>query len=197
MGKTKNPGRRPKNSTDLKAEIIKAAKISFAQLGYEKSTIRHIAEIAKVDPSLIMHYYKTKEILFAESMEPPVEAQAIMNLLKVIPKETWGAAITEILLGEGKKTFPQSILGLIRAASTEEKAAQILKKTYEQQFLNSFKSINLDNFAIRSNLMSSLITGLIFTGEIVNLDGFKKASAEKKKKILAELIQNILTFKID
>ena len=49
---------------ETKARILDAAQIAFADKGYARAVVRDIAEIADVAPSLIIHYFGTKEALF-------------------------------------------------------------------------------------------------------------------------------------
>lgn len=59
--------------------ILGAARASFAEHGYDRSTIRRIAGEAGVDPSLVIHYFGTKEELFAASVELPLGPEELVN----------------------------------------------------------------------------------------------------------------------
>jgi AcrR family transcriptional regulator len=63
--KSKNP----RNSGATKARILEAAREAFATLGYERATVRTIAEMAHIHPSMVMRYYASKESLFAASSQ--------------------------------------------------------------------------------------------------------------------------------
>jgi AcrR family transcriptional regulator len=56
-----------RNSTATKARILEAAREAFATLGYERATVRTIAQMANIHPSMVMRYYANKEGLFAAS----------------------------------------------------------------------------------------------------------------------------------
>ncbi|MCP2328287.1 AcrR family transcriptional regulator [Hamadaea flava] len=43
--------------------ILAAARKSFAEVGYERTTIRSVAGAARVDPALVMQYFGAKEEL--------------------------------------------------------------------------------------------------------------------------------------
>jgi AcrR family transcriptional regulator len=45
--------------------ILAAARQMFAELGYDRTTIRAVAKAAGVDAGLVMHYYGTKDELLA------------------------------------------------------------------------------------------------------------------------------------
>lgn len=56
-----------RNSKVTKARILEAAGAAFATLGYERATVRTIAQMANIHPSMVMRYYGNKEGLFAAS----------------------------------------------------------------------------------------------------------------------------------
>jgi hypothetical protein len=56
-----------KNSTATKTRILEAAREAFATLGYARATVRTIARMANIHPSMVMRYYTNKEGLFAAS----------------------------------------------------------------------------------------------------------------------------------
>src|SRR6478609_2891950 len=58
-------GRRPGPST-TRAEILAAARASFAELGYDATSVRGIAARACVDPALVHRFFGSKdEVLLA------------------------------------------------------------------------------------------------------------------------------------
>ena len=63
-------GRRPGESGTREA-ILTAARGAFAELGYDRATIRGIAAVAEVDPALVLHYFTSKERLFGAALEIP------------------------------------------------------------------------------------------------------------------------------
>lgn len=64
---------------ETKARILDAAQIAFADKGYARAVVRDIAEIAEVAPSLIMHYFGTKEALFDAAFAKALDMTAILS----------------------------------------------------------------------------------------------------------------------
>jgi len=60
---------RPRRSDATRAAILAAARERFAADGYERATIRAIAETAGIDPAMVMRYYGSKEKLFATAAD--------------------------------------------------------------------------------------------------------------------------------
>jgi AcrR family transcriptional regulator len=53
--------------------ILAAARQIFAELGYDRTTIRAVAAAAGVDVGLVMHYFGSKGLLFAQAAEVPAD----------------------------------------------------------------------------------------------------------------------------
>ncbi|WP_345395616.1 TetR/AcrR family transcriptional regulator [Nonomuraea salmonea] len=51
------------------ARILDAARSLFADMGYERATIRAVAKSAGVDPALVMQYFGSKQELFQRAVE--------------------------------------------------------------------------------------------------------------------------------
>jgi AcrR family transcriptional regulator len=62
----RRPGRRT-GGTDSRAEILRAARARFIDVGYRASTMRMIAADADVDPALISYFFGSKRELFGEA----------------------------------------------------------------------------------------------------------------------------------
>ncbi len=70
-------GRRP-GAPDTRAEVLAAARASFAEKGFRGTTIRAVAAAAGVDPALVHHYFGTKDDLFVAALEIPVDPREIL-----------------------------------------------------------------------------------------------------------------------
>lgn len=66
---TRRRGPREAGAPDAREEILEVARRLFSTEGYHGATLRRIASGAGVDPSLLLHYFGSKEGLFAESVE--------------------------------------------------------------------------------------------------------------------------------
>ena len=187
-------GRRPAGTSDTRADILAAAKASFAQVGFDRTTIRGIAEVARVDPALVMHYFGSKAQLFVACVEVPQEALSIFDILDSVPTEAWGTSIAEVLIPDtGSVAFNPTLVGVIRSASSEPAAAAMIAAMYEQQFLVHLRRMKLSDPAARATMMSSIVIGLAFTGEVVGLPGFTKAPVSRQRALLAAVFQQVLT----
>ena len=68
-------GRRP-GGVDTRQAIVEAARVDFAEQGYDGTSLRGIARRAEVDPALVHHYFGGKPQLFAAVMDIPADPAA-------------------------------------------------------------------------------------------------------------------------
>jgi AcrR family transcriptional regulator len=77
---TKRRGRRQGEPVSRDA-VLAAAKQRFATEGYEKTTLRAIAQDAHVDPSMVLYLFGSKESLFRESLRLILDPDVLVAAL--------------------------------------------------------------------------------------------------------------------
>jgi AcrR family transcriptional regulator len=77
---TKRRGRRQGEPVSRDA-VLAAAKQRFATEGYEKTTLRAIAQDARVDPSMVLYLFGSKEELFRESLRLILDPDVLVAAL--------------------------------------------------------------------------------------------------------------------
>ena len=71
-------GRRP-GGTRTREDIAVAAARQFAELGYDRTTLRSVAQEAGVDPALVARFYGSKPRLFTTVMRLPFEPSLVVE----------------------------------------------------------------------------------------------------------------------
>ena len=194
MRKTLPPGRPRLSSVDRQALIKKTASKLFSEVGYEKTTIRLVAETCAVDPKLVMHYFGNKQQLFMATVRVPSEVNAALTLLKLTPKNQWGKRIADVIWLAQKSGAFQTLVGIIRASATEPAVAQTFKEFYlENLLMPMVNGLDIDHKELRAIMMSSLMAGYVFNLEVVGLFDEVKTSERSRKKLFGSLVQTILT----
>lgn len=192
-----SPGRPRGSARNRQEQILKAATKQFADIGYDKTTIRSVAEAAEVDPKLVMHYFKNKQKLFMASVKVPSEVGAALTILKLTPRASWGKRMADVIWLAQKSGAFQTLVGIIRASSSEPEAAAMFKEFYlENMLVPMINQLEVDNKELRAIMMSSLMAGFVFTKEIVGVSDFSKARDKQQKQLFAAMIQTILTTKL-
>jgi AcrR family transcriptional regulator len=189
-----SPGRPRSSSSDRAQQILQAAAQLFADLGYDKTTIRLVAESAGVDPKLVMHYFGNKQRLFMSTVKVPMEVGKAITLLKLVPKRTWGKRIADVIWMAQKSGSLQTIVGVIRASASEPEAAEMFREFYlENLLLPIVNSLAVDHKELRAVMMSSLMAGYVFTHQIVGIEDYVTAKDRTRKQLFAAIVQTMLT----
>jgi AcrR family transcriptional regulator len=111
MAKT---GRRP-GPTQTREQIVLVARDQFAERGYAQTTIRSIAEAAGVHPALLHHYFGTKEALYRDALDLPVDPGEVLGRLL---EETPPGAFAEAFARHAITTWRDPDSGAAMRATT-------------------------------------------------------------------------------
>src|SRR5215212_12090458 len=122
----RGPGRRPGESQTRQA-ILAAARTQFAAHGWDGATVRAIARDADVDPSLVLHFYGSKAVLFTAATTWPFETDAAVEQIVPGPREQLGRRMAEFFLSIWEDpSRREPIMAMLRAATTNPQAADLL-----------------------------------------------------------------------
>ena len=194
-------GRRAGDSGTREA-ILQAARLQFADRGYDGATIRAIAAAAAVDPALVHHFYGTKERLFAAAMRLPF-----------VPSEVITAALTEGGWADGESVGEHLVktaltvwdhagvraafVGILRSALTSEQAATMLREFITEAILRPVAAVASDTdperTPFRSSLVGSQMLGLALTRYVVQLGPLAVAAPDELAAAIGPTIDRYLT----
>ncbi|MEV4809621.1 TetR family transcriptional regulator [Micromonospora avicenniae] len=180
---------RPRRSDATRAAILQAARDRFAAEGYERATIRAIAADARIDPSMVMRYYGSKEGLFAAAAEFDLR----LPDLTTVPPGQLGEVLVRHFLDrwEGDET----LAALLRAASTNPGAADRMRAIFADQITEAVAALGTDpaTAARRAGLVAAQTLGLAFTRYIVRLPPMVAMAPEELVAWIAPSLQRYLT----
>jgi AcrR family transcriptional regulator len=187
-------GRRP-GETKTREAILDAATRSFAALGYDRATVRAIARDAGVDPALVMHFFPTKDLIFAAVMDLPFDAErALADVLAGERDELAVRLVRRFLsLWEDPETGP-AMLGLLRSATSYDTAAERLRELVVARILQPIAgAIDTPEAELRSDLVSAQLVGLAFVRYALRVEPIASAEPEALVAALAPTVQRYLT----
>lgn len=180
---------RARRSDATRAAILRAARERFAADGYERATIRAIAADARIDPSMVMRYYGSKEGLFAAAAEFDLR----LPDLGAVPPDRLGETLARhfVRRWEGDET----LAALLRAASTNPAAAERMRGVFAEQLAAEVARFGTDpaTTARRAGLVASQILGLAFTRYIVGLPPVVEMAGDELVAWVAPTLQRYLT----
>jgi len=192
------PGRPTRDAGSKREAIAKAAAELFNSIGFDKTTIRLIAQKAQVDPKLVNHHFGSKDELFAEVLSLPPQADGAMVIIRERPKQEWGKLIVELLVDEMGTVRVPRLVGVIKSASNSSFVAKVIREFYLKQSMEPLLAkLGIDHPKERASILASLLLGLTFSDQVLEVPVGDKNQISTRKKLLAETIQMILTMSLD
>src|SRR5687768_3706965 len=188
----KRSGRRPGPTTTREA-IAEAARRQFAELGYDRATLRAIASKAGVDAALVVRFYGSKDALFREVMAlPPAVAEAIAGLAEG-PRATVGRRLAGVIVAMLEDPRSRSIvLGRIRSASSHPDAAALVRETVTRDIGRLVAAVTDDEPETRAVLVGSQIVGLALARHVVRVEPLASLPAADVVDYIAPVFQHYL-----
>ncbi|MFB7337799.1 TetR family transcriptional regulator [Streptomyces adustus] len=187
-------GRRPGESVTREA-ILEVARRKFADLGYDRTTMRGVAADADVDASVVSHYFGSKQGLFTAAAALPFEPEAVLAELLDGPRETIGHRLATHALRIVETTDGRlQITGLIRAAASDENAARMLRDRITGELLLPLaQELDSPDAQLRAALASSQMVGLIMARHITGLQVLADTDAAVLADAIGPTLQRYLT----
>jgi AcrR family transcriptional regulator len=185
-------GRRP-GPTQTREAIVRAARGQFAELGYDRASIRGIARQAGVDPALVLRFYGSKDGLFREAMAlPPAAAEALEGLADE-PRDTIGRRFAELVVGllENPETRP-IVLGRIRSAVSHPEAAALVRETVTRDVGRLTAALTDDEPEVRAVLAGAHLVGLATARYVVLVEPLASMPAADVIDYVAPTFQRYL-----
>ncbi|MFE9440165.1 TetR family transcriptional regulator [Streptomyces sp. NPDC006602] len=125
-------GRRPGDS-GTREHILEAALRLFADRGYARTTIRAIAEDARVDPALVHHFFTNKEGVFEAAVNSSFSVSTSFDSAPALHSDTAEAAWiaqTYFSFWENEKTR-YAMTAIYRAGLADSATSEVLRARVE------------------------------------------------------------------
>jgi AcrR family transcriptional regulator len=184
-------GRRP-GGPDTRGEILAAARTSFADRGFDRTTIRGVAADAGVDPALVHHYFGNKEDLFLAALEVPIDPRTLIPEVFLPGLEGVGERLVRTFLGvwDGPENN-QALVAFIRTAFVADETAELLRNGIEAVVLRAVipQLRPAGDAEVRATLVASQMAGLIMARYVVRIEPLASLPAEDVVSWVAPNIQ--------
>ena len=176
-----------RKSDRTRAAILDAARTMFAKHGYEGTTVRAIAELASIDPSMIIRYFGGKDGLFSLASKVDIGLPAIDSAAPVPVGELLVGHFLDLWEGSGKD---MGLVILLRAAATNEEAAERIRTIFREQILPAAARLGDPSTAeVRAGLVVSQLFGLALCRYILAIPPVAAMSREEILEYLAPVVE--------
>jgi len=186
--RTSGSGRK---SDRTRASILEAARTQFQQQGYDRTSIRSVAAAARIDPSMVMRYYGSKQGLFAAA----AHVDLLLPDLSAVPPRRRGRALIEHFIRRWEGDLSDDVLMLLlRSAVTDDGAAERLRTVFQEQLVAALGAVHPPDEALRrAGLVASQTLGVALGRYLLRLPGLADRAADDLVADLAPTIQRYLT----
>jgi AcrR family transcriptional regulator len=195
--KAKKTGRRPGDSGSRDA-IAVAARAQFAETGYDRATMRAIAQRAGVDPALVLHFFGSKEGLFREVMAMPPAFTDALASLATGPRETVGRRLAEVVVAALENPATRAVVvGRIRSATSHAEAAELVRQTVTRDLMALASALTDDHPEARAAFAAVQVVGVTLVRYIVAVEPLASMPPNELVDAMAPAFQRCLVEPLD
>lgn len=183
-------GPRPQEAT--REAILEAARNTFADLGFDRGTMRAIAAAAGVDPALIHHYFGTKEELFAAAVHLPLPPDRLVDEVFADGVDQAGRRLSEMFFRVWETPEArQALTGQLRLALAggEPPLRDFLSVTMLPRVASRLRGTDRK---LRASLAASHLVGVALARYVIRLEPLASAPVAKIVELVAPRVQGYL-----
>lgn len=186
-------GRRP-GAPDTRAEVLAAARSSFAEKGFRGTTIRAVAATAGVDPALVHHYFGSKDDLFVAALRIPVDPREVLAPVVAAGPDGAGERLLRTFLGVWDDPEVQpALVALVRSIMSDDTGGLVRDAFIPVVIGPVLASLVADRPEARIPLVVSQMVGLIVTRYVVAIPQMVAMPADDVVARVAPTLQHYLT----
>jgi AcrR family transcriptional regulator len=186
-------GRRP-GAGDTRDDVLRAARELFAEVGFERATIRAIAARAEVDPALVLHWFGTKDDLLAAALELPVDVEQLTADLDP-DSDLLGVEIARRMLStiDANPELRARMAAMLRTGLGHEHAAAALRDLISRSVLPTLgRFARPEDRALRVTLVGTHVSGLMLGRYVLRVPGLADAPIDQVVAAVGPVLQHYL-----
>lgn len=186
-------GRRP-GPNSSRETILVAARRQFAEHGYDRASLRAIADEAGVDQKLIAHFFGSKQKLFVAAIGLPFNPAEMLPRVLAGERKQLGRRLADLLFSVlDDPAFNQRLTGVVRAAAAEPEVARMMREFLTREvFAPTAELLGNDDALLRANLVGSQIVGLVMARFVVELEPLASTPTRIVADAVAATLQRYL-----
>jgi AcrR family transcriptional regulator len=186
---------KPTKSQRTRAAILRAAQELFAELGYERTTVRDIGARASIDPAMVMRYFGSKDELFARATAFDLK---LPDLTRIKPTQFGQTLVRHFLeLWEGSLSNG-SLTILLRASASNDDAAAKMRTIFGSQVMPMLAQVTARaELPTRAGLVSSQLLGLALCRYVLKVPPVVAMPPEQVIRWIGPTLQRYITGKLE
>ncbi|WP_447006178.1 TetR/AcrR family transcriptional regulator [Saccharothrix isguenensis] len=146
---------RPRDAGATKAALLDAATELFGERGFDRTTVRDIANLAGVNQALLFRYYGSKDALFAT-----VLATQSRELLEDSPAEHLLRTVLLRMLEEKPRREDHPLYAVLRS-SHHDSAVDVVRQQLGEEYSRALASLtDAEDAELRADLVLAWVVGI-------------------------------------
>lgn len=188
------PGRW-RTGEESRRRVLEAARSSFAERGYDRTTVRQVAAAARVDPAMVHYFFGTKARLFAAAMQLPVNpADEVATVLEAGVDGLGERMARHFLCVWDDEVSAEPLAALIRSAPTDDQSAGMLREFVRRELAGKFAAVlGPEDPELRAELLGAQLIGLALARYVVRIEPLASADAATVARWVGPALQTYLT----
>ncbi|WP_396837149.1 TetR family transcriptional regulator [Mycobacterium sp. ITM-2016-00317] len=185
-----------------KDTVLAVAKLRFAKDGYEKTTLRAIADEADVDPSMVLYLFGSKEQLFRESLRLIIDPEVLVAALTGADggDADIGTRVVRTYLGIWESPESAESMQVMLSSATSNPDAHEAFRSFMQHYVLTAVSGELGGgpqARLRAMLAASSLVGTALLRYVLKVAPLSELSAEEVVRLVAPTVTRYLTADAD
>jgi AcrR family transcriptional regulator len=175
--------------------LIEVAQREIAERGCTGVSMRSIAARANVDPSLVRHYFGSKQNLLLQATHVSLDAdELVAEALRGTPAGI-GRRTVKLLLGlcDDPRTAARTLVGFSAPLSVPESAEPKETAYLQPVFRKMTEQVSPDRKELRASLISAQILALVIGRYLVRDPLLAGSSQQELSRIIGRTVQEYLT----
>jgi AcrR family transcriptional regulator len=179
--------------------VLRAAKQRFAVEGYEKTTLRAIADDAHVDPSMVLYLFGSKAELFRESLRLIIDPEALAAAL-ADGAEDIGTRLVRTYLGIWEHPDTAASMVVMLQSATANSDAHEAFRAFMQTYVLTAVSGALgggEQARLRAMLAATNLVGTAILRYVMRVAPLATLPTEDVVKLIAPSVTRYLTAPVE
>ncbi len=187
-------GRRKKSARSARLDIVHAAGSLFLKRGLSEVTVRGIAREARVDPGLVLYYFRSKEDLALEALGATIQPlMAGVFQAGPIRRGAGAAAVLRFLRFWDAHSRGSAFAGLFHSAATEGRLGVAVRGFVISQIESQFAGRwGREELKTRVGFFMTQMIGLGAVRYLFRIEPIASASPENLAKIIGPTLDQYL-----
>lgn len=174
-----------------RSAILGAARQEFSQSGYQRATIRAVADRAGCDPSLVMQHFGSKQELFRAAVQLDLDMAAVA----AGPAEELSERMIRAVL-ERMDERPEATASTFRSMLTHDGSAEEALKLFNVAAITQDSRVSGafddESSELRGQLVGALTLGVAITRYVLKASAVEQASIDDLVAHLRPVVEVLL-----